>query len=114
MPSFLDAISILLFSASLAVATWFVYDFVKALATEKGTLWQRLLAASKDSATVIWSKFVIVVGMIVAVLDRIATAFGDPALATQIQTYLTPQYVGYGLAALFAVNMWARFRTLGK
>jgi hypothetical protein len=93
---------------------WIVVTFVHAWITETGSLWQRTLKASKDSATIVWAKVVLVVGGLVAVLDKIASLTGDPSLATQIQQYVTPQIVSYVMMGIMAVNVWARLRTLNK
>jgi hypothetical protein len=93
---------------------WIVFAFVHAWATETGSFWQRTLKAGKDSATIVWAKVVLIAGGLVAVLDKIANLFGDPSLATQIQQYVTPQLVSYVMMGIMAVNVWARFRTLGK
>jgi hypothetical protein len=57
---------------------------------------------------------VLVVGGLVAVLDKTATLAGDPSLATQIQQYVTPQVVSYVMMGIMFVNVWARLRTLNK
>jgi len=95
-----------------AVIVWIGYTFVHAWMTEAGSFWQRTLAASKDSATLVWSKLVILVGMLVPALDKLATAVGDPNLVSQFQTYLTPTTVGVGMALVMALTVWARLRTL--
>jgi hypothetical protein len=93
---------------------WIVFTFVHAWITETGSFWQRTLKAGKDSATIVWTKVVLIVGGLVAVLDKIASLTGDPSLATQIQQYVTPQIVSYVMMGIMAVNVWARLRTLGK
>jgi hypothetical protein len=91
---------------------WIVFTFVHAWTTETGSFWQRTLKAGKDSATIVWAKVVLVVGGLVAVLDKIASLAGDPSLATQIQQYVTPQIVSYVMMGIMFVNVWARLRTL--
>lgn len=93
---------------------WIVFTFVHAWITETGSFWQRTLKAGKDSATIVWAKVVLVVGGLVAMLDKIATLTGDPSLATQIQQYATPQIVSYVMMGIMFVNVWARLRTLDK
>ena len=61
-----------------------------------------------------WAKVVLVAGGLVAVLDKVASLFGDPSLATQIQQYITPQIVSYVMIEIMFVNVWARLRTLDK
>lgn len=110
----LQIISIALLVLTALMIGWIVFTFAHAWVTETGSFWQRTLKAGKDSATIVWAKVVLVVGGLVAVLDRIANLFGDPSLVTQIQQYVTPQIVSYVMIGIMFVNVWARFRTLGK
>ena len=108
------ALSIGLLILTALMIGWIVFTFVHAWVTETGSFWQRTLKAGKDSATIVWTKVVLIAGGLVAVLDKIANLFGDPSLATQIQQYVTPQAISYVMMGIMAVNVWARFRTLGK
>jgi hypothetical protein len=108
------ALSIALLIATLVVIAWVAWTFVHAWMTEKGSFIDRTLAAGKDSATIVWSKLVIIAGAMVAVLDKASQLFGDGSLTAQIQQYLTPQIVGYVMVGVMAINVWARVRTLGK
>ena len=100
--------------APALVVAWIVYTFLHAYVIEKGTFWQRTLAAGKDSATIVVAKLGILVGMLVTALDKLATAAGDPSLIGQVQPYLTPTAVGIGGSVVLALVIWARIRTLGK
>ena len=93
---------------------WIVFTFVHAWISEAGSFWQRTLKAGKDSATIVWAKVVLAACGLVAVLDKTASLFGDPSLATQIQQYVTPQIVSYVMMGIMFVNVWARLRTLNK
>ena len=108
------ALSIGLLVLTALMIGWIAFTFVHAWITETGSFWQRTLKAGKDSATIVWAKVVLIVGGFVAVLDKIATLFGDPSLATQIQQYVTPQIVSYVMMGIMFVNVWARLRTLNK
>jgi hypothetical protein len=108
------ALSIILLVVTMLMVGWIVFTFVHAWVTETGSFWQRTLKAGKDSATIVWAKVVLVVGGLVAVLDKTATLAGDPSLATQIQQYVTPQVVSYVMMGIMFVNVWARLRTLNK
>ena len=98
----------------LCVIAWILYTFIYSYLTETGTFWQRTLKACKDSATIVWAKLVIIVGMLVASLDKVAVALGDPSLVSQFQQYLTPTTVGITTAIIMVLSIWARLRTLGK
>ena len=108
------ALSVGLLLVTALMIGWIVFTFVRAWITEAGSFWQRTLKAGKDSATIVWAKVVLVMGGLVALLDKIATLTGDPSLATQIQQYVTPQIVSYVMIGIMFVNVWARLRTLNK
>ena len=108
------ALSIGLLVLTALMIGWIVFTFAHAWITEAGSFWQRTLKAGKDSATIVWAKVVLVVGGLIALLDKIAILAGDPSLATQIQQYVTPQMVGYVMMGIMFVNVWARLRTLNK
>ncbi len=110
----LHALSIGILIATLLMVGWIGFTFVHAWMTETGSFWQRTLKAGKESATIAWAKLVIIVGGLVAVLDKIADLAGDPSLTAQIQQYATPQIVGYVMVGIMFINVWARLRTLGK
>jgi hypothetical protein len=100
--------------ATALLVGWIAFTFVRAWAIETGSLWQRTLKAGRQSATIVWAKLVILVGGLVAMLDKLSELAGDQSLATQIQQYATPQVVSYVMIAIMFVNVWARLRTLGK
>ena len=110
----LHALSIGLLVLTAFMIGWIIFTFVHAWIVETGSFWQRTLKAGNDSATIVWAKVVLIVGGLVAVLDKIASLTGDPSLATQIQQYVTPQIVSYVMMGIMAVNVWARLRTLNK
>lgn len=110
----LHSISIGILLLTLAMIGWIIFTFVHAWAVETGSFWQRTLKAGKDSATLVWTKIVLLTGGLVAVLDKTASLAGDPSLSTQIQQYVTPQIASYVMIGIMLVNVWARLRTLGK
>jgi hypothetical protein len=108
------AMSIGILIVTLLMIGWIAFTFVHAWMVETGSAWQRTLKAGKQSATIVWTKVVILAGGLMAVLDKISELAGDPSLTAQIQQYVTPQIVGYVMVAIMFVNVWARLRTLGK
>jgi hypothetical protein len=110
----LETISVGLFALTVLMVGWIAFTFIHAWIGEAGSFWQRTLKAGKDSATIVWAKIVLVVGGLVALLDKIADLAGDGSLAAQIQQYVTPQIVSYLMIGIMFVNVWARLRTLDK
>lgn len=96
------------------MAAYCIWTYIKVFATETGTTWQKLLSASRDSATILLTKMGFIVSGLTLVLDKVATALGDPQLIDQVQPYLTAKNVAIAAAVFFGLNFWARLRTLGK
>ena len=78
------------------------------------SVWTRLLNATQESATIMWSKFVIIVAGIVINVDALVDFMGVPQLKEYIDPFFDPKIVGAVIVAIMAINMRARFRTLDK
>lgn len=100
--------------AAALVALYILGTFAAAFARESGTVWQRLLKAGEDSATIVWAKFSIAAGLLTAGLVQLAQTIGDPQVGAAIQRVMTPQTWGILFAAAMAITVLARKRTLGK
>ena len=96
----------------LAFLAYVIVDTVRAFVSAAGTVWQKLWAAARHSATVLWARFVLVVGAGVDALVWIADFLGSPAVAAAIQQYLSPQVVAGIMIAIAVITELARRRTL--
>ena len=97
----------------VGLTVWFGVDIYRGYAKGTGTTWERLLNAGKDSATMLWGKFTIVLAGIVGNLDKVADFLGQPEVKTYIETALgNPKAVALAMVGIAAVTMWARLRTL--
>jgi len=103
-------INLVLFALLLFV----VFDSIRAWRSSSGTLWQRLLAIGKQSATVLWSRFCILVAVLADALIQLADFVGSPGVAGAIQQYLKPSTVAAIMVAVAVISEWARRRTLNK
>lgn len=99
-----------LMAAPLAYFGWALYsDYRKAT----GSTWSRLVSAAQDSATVLWAKFCAGLAIVIANLDSIANALGDPSAATFVNTWLSnPKAVAAVMLGISIVTIVARKRTL--
>lgn len=96
-----------------AIAAYFVFNVYAGYRAATGSWWTRLLAGARNSATMLWAKFCVVLAAVVANLDHIADALGQPDAKEYIQVILgNPKAVAGVMLALTAVTMWARARTL--
>lgn len=85
-----------------------IYNYVKST----GTVWQRLLAAGKGTATILWARFAMIVTGISDALVALATFLNEPGVAPQIQAVLQPQYVAAFVIGTLVITEIARRRTL--
>lgn len=98
--------------STIAIIAYFGYEFYKAYRAASGTIFQRSVAAAKGSATVLWARFVGLVGLATGGLASAADYLGDPSIGAAIQTYGKPQYIAAALVLIALVTTWARKRTL--
>lgn len=107
---------------SLALAIFAVYmvamihvEFNKATSTRTGlwNKWDRLIIACRNSATMLWMKFCMILAGVVGNLDQIATFLGAPELSTFINTWIgNPKVIAAIMLGIAFVGAAARKRTL--
>jgi hypothetical protein len=102
-------IDLILFAALVYV----VFDFVRAWRAASGTVWQRLLATGRHSATILWQRFIIALAGFADALVWLADLLQAPGVAEPIKSVLQPQYVAVLVVAVAIVGELARRRTLG-
>lgn len=95
-----------------AIVGYFIYDFVVTFATSTGTIWQRLLATGKQSATILWQRFVVIVTGLSGGLVMLADYLNAPGVGDAIKSVIQPQYVAVFVIAIALISEIARRRTL--
>lgn len=95
----------------LAMGVYIIWTFSREYKEAKGTVWERSLEASRDSAVVLWSRLVIVGTVFVNGVAYIASAL-DTGTVEQIKLYLPAEYVAGFIVAVMVVTIVARLRTL--
>lgn len=98
--------------ALLGIASYVAYVIVSSYLASTGTVWERLLAASQNSATILWSKFVMLIGFATAGMDYVADLLGMPEVKDTIQSVMKPQYVALFVVGAAALTIMARKRTM--
>ena|SRR5690349_18417867 len=100
--------------ATAAILAACAYWFVRSFRAATGTTWQRLLAASKDSATILWSYIVGAVGTLITWSSTAADALNLPEVNSFLTTYVAPypKALGAIVAGIALVTIVARLRTL--
>ena len=98
----------------LVLFVLFLVDAIREYASTSGTTWERLLAVGKDSATILWTRFVGIVATGISSLVWIADALNAPQVASAMSTYGNPKVVASIILAVTIVGELARRRTLSK
>ena len=96
----------------LAALVYVVIDFFSSYRAAAGTLWQRLLATSRESATILWQRFTIALAGFADALVWLADLLNAPGVAEPIKSVLQPQYVAVFVVTVAIVGELARRRTL--
>jgi hypothetical protein len=96
----------------LVILAYFVFDAVRAYKSAAGSVWSRLLAAGKSSATIVWARFTVIVTTGVNGLVWIADLLNAPQVAAAITTYMKPSVVAGIMVAVALITEVARRRTL--
>lgn len=108
---------------SLLIISYIAYNFVSQYrASTAATTWDKMLAAGRGSATILFQKASILVSALTIFSDKALDAFGtalnDQAFSDQakgvVQQWLTPTTVGVGLMIFSAVTILLRLRSLSK
>jgi hypothetical protein len=97
---------------SLGVISYFGYQFYAAYRAATGSRWSRALAATEKSATILWARFVALIGLLTLGLSSLAETLGAPGVSAAIQQYLQPQYVAAVMIGIAVITEVARKRTM--
>ena len=97
----------------LAFAGYVVFTFWREYRESTAPkVWNRLLKASRNSATILWQKFVILVAALGSSLGALAEMIDHPELKASIQAALKPEYVALFVITTALISWWARKRTM--
>lgn len=105
-------ISIVFAIALAGVAGFFIWEFVSDYSAAAGSAWERLLAAGKGSATIVWSRFSAIVAALAGTLSGLADWLNAPGVGEAIQSYLKPEWVALYVLGVALIAELARRRTL--
>lgn len=108
----MDMIRLAVAVVMVLIALWLIVVFVRDYTVAIGTPWQRALTASRESATMLWGKIVMLVGLLSTGLVSAADYLNDPTLAEAIKAWLQPAYVTTFVMVVAMVTLFARMRTL--
>ena len=95
---------------SLAGIGWILFDFIKSYLGASGSRWTRILFAFEFSATILWARFVLLVGLAAAGLSSLAGFLGLPEVSAAFNNYMTPTNVSLLVAGIAVVTELCRRR----
>jgi len=96
-----------------ALAIWIAYGLWDGYRKAEGTTWQRLLSTARNSATMLWQKFCLLLAGLVGSLDSLADLAGLPEVKTYIELALgNPKVVAGVMVAVAVITLKARARTM--
>lgn len=96
-------------AAGLAYMAYRVYENYRAAT---GTVAQRLLASTKNSATVMWGYIVTAGGMLLAWSEAGASLLNAPEVHDWLVAHMKPEHVGIAISVIGAITVLARLRSL--
>ena len=105
----INTIASVFFFGVLGYVSWTVYREYKQETT--GTTYDRVWAAFKDSGTILWNKFIIVLAAVIAQLDNVADFFNMPELKNYINLALSnPKTVAIVMLGISSLTIVVRMR----
>lgn len=96
----------------LALVNYIVYSFCIEYKRAQGQGLARVFAATRHSATILWARFVSLVGAFAGLLAGAAEYFNMPEVRDAITKVMRPEYIAVFLIFVAVVTEWARKRRL--
>lgn len=109
----LTTIRILIACGFLSVIGYFGWSIYRGYRAATGNTWERLIAAAKDSATILWARFVAIIASVVGVIGDAGNLFGLPQVQPFVEQWLSnPKVIAAVLLGVSLITELARKRTL--
>lgn len=106
-------INLILGSACLTLAVWVTaHATLYYVKSDETTAWRKLLATSRDSATWLWGKVLLVAGTLLTGISGLADFFNMPDVSNFIHDKVPVNYLGLVLVLIAAMTFASRARTL--
>lgn len=89
-----------------------LYRSIQIFRVAEGTVWERLLATSRDSFTFLWAKLLAFGGVILEWLGWAAQYLNMPELHTFLYQTLTPSHMAWAMIVISGITLLARWRSM--
>ena len=104
-------IALVIAIAVFLTMVYFISEFVKDYSKHAGTWFERAMAACQDSLTILWNKFVVLLGMGAGSIVSLADYLNDPGLTAMVKSAMKPEYlIPFGIV-VGIITIYARKRT---
>lgn len=97
---------------SAVVLFYVVVEFFVLYTKATGTVWQRALAATRESATILWARAVMFLASLSSLIVEAGSVLGMPEIADAIKSVLSPQGMAILMIVVAIVSERARRRSL--
>lgn len=87
-------------------------DLVHGYWTGNGTVWEKMLAAGKSSASILAARVGMLGGAALSVVEQLADVIASPTVKSFIDQYMNAKAVGWTMIAAAFIAEMARRRTL--
>lgn len=89
-----------------------IFMIAKRYLDATGTVWQRLLMATSQSATILWGYIVAFSGYLISWSEKATDFFNLPEVQQFLKDHVTPTRLGIVMVVIGIVSIVARLRTL--
>lgn len=97
-----------------AIVAGFAFMVIRDYRKQEGSVWSRLCASVKHSATLAWGYVLTGSGFLLSLAAQASDALNAPEVSAFIQAQLSPKVVGIAMLVIGAVTVLARLRTLWR
>lgn len=100
------------FMLPAGLCVYLVVDMSANFATTQGSLWDRLIAAGRMSATKLWARLVAVMTSAMLVVDQYSLIWGTPEMQAWVKENMPNEWNLWVGLVVMVVTIWARNRTM--
>ena len=108
----MQVVRTVILSGVALLAIYIAFTFIREYREARGSTWQRMLEAARDSATIMVQQITILISGIGSIAALLGEWLDMPGLKETVQSALKPEYVVGFIVITALVSWFARKRTL--